>query len=182
MKRNILCVLLIAGLSASIQAAAEESPNLMVSDKLTLTVPRVDFDNIPGFYQEIVIEYHPADNQWNLLQSQRGVLINNIDSVELIVTQELPIQAFLEVSGTFLNGCQVLGPVHVQLSESTFNVAIYYDYDSLTPGEMSICTAEMTNFITIVPLSIYSFEAGEYFYVVNDEFEGSFVLDVSNDI
>ncbi len=144
-----------------------------------LTIPAVDAEGKPGFFQDVVIE--ATDNDlWRLVEAYEGVAIDVIEQVELIKTDSFPVQIFLKMSGTFRNGCGAVDQISHQLKDNQFTIKAYYKLDK-NPG-LTVCTQAMVPFTYTFALPIYGLKAGQYQYTLNDSFSGSFELAADNSL
>lgn len=147
-----------------------------------LSIPSVDAIDRPGFYQDVRVEFVTQD-LWRLEGVEEGKEIDEIEHVELIKTDTFPMQAFLRVEGTFTSGCQEIGKVSQRLIDNTFEVAVYYENNEWTRAPTDIvCPQVLVPFSRVIPLRVYSLEAGTYDYSVNGEHEGAFEIQVLNEL
>jgi len=148
-----------------------------------LTIPRVDTDQQASLFQDGVFRHDPATNTWLLekfkVKLAVGVYFLENDGVEAIITDTLPIQVFLEISGQFSDGCQALGRVDQRLDGNRFEVVV--SAISTVPDNGTVaCTQALVPFQTIVSLNVFGLPAGEYEYTVNGEQNGTFTLTRDN--
>jgi hypothetical protein len=140
-----------------------------------LALPFVDAE-IPGMYQGARIEYMTATGTWRLERQPKGlpIALNDIARVDVSVTSDLPVQAFVKIEGTFRNSCHEVSTVTLRRTGDTFNVYVFYRVGTIN------CTATQTPFSKSVSLPLYGLPAGRYTYTVNGEFPGVVVLDRNN--
>jgi len=144
-----------------------------------LTIPAVDANGKPGFFQDVVIE--PAgDNLWRVAELYEAVPISVIEQVEVVRTDSSPVQIFLKLSGTFRSGCGEVDQVSHTVNDKHFTVVAYYKLDK-QPGQIS-CTQALVPFTYTIALPVFGLSAGEYQYTLNDSFSGSFVLNADNSL
>jgi hypothetical protein len=156
------------------------NPELTRSDSFALRLPFVDYNGIPGLYQDAKIEYLPQNNTWRLSGYTRAVPIAEIEDVHVIVTDEVPVQVFLELTGSFTNGCQALGEVGMKRINDVFAVYLFYKKSPFPPGTPQACTADVRPFRKVIPLGVYGLTARTYSWNVNSKFGGSFTLAADN--
>jgi len=146
-----------------------------------LTIPAVDADGKPGYFQDIVLEA-TSNNMWKLIEAYEAIPIpkNIIEQVELIKTDSVPVQAFLKITGTFRDGCGSVGQVSHSLNENQYTIMTYYKLNKAR--EPIACTQALVPFTHTIPLPTYGLSAGEYQYTLNDSFTGSFELTTDNEL
>ena len=169
------------GISSS-QIFADENPKF---ENNILTIPFVDSSDYPGKYRDVIFEL-TQQNTWQLKDYQYS--LNNgqavaIEQADLVVTNTLPVQAFLKVSGGYTDCEPPL--VSQRLLGKNFEVSISSHY-SLNGA----CPAVMTPFENTIVLPIYGLSAGTYTYEINSgsllnemaitSLTGSFDLTVEN--
>ncbi len=164
----------IASLLLATQAFATDRATF---DNHTLSIPVIDSKNTLGVYQDVTFE-HSKKEGWKLVDFSRGVNIREISNVQLIQTKTFPVQVFLKISGTLVNGCQVLGRIEQKFTERGFEVAAFYENEALNSGPY--CTMVVTPFSKTIPLNVYGLSAGSYNYSVNNNFTGHFYLKKDN--
>ena len=157
----------------------ENNPELSVLDRYVLRIPFVDAENIPGLYQDATIEFQPHSRTWRLAGFTRATPVAGIEAVDVIVTDGIPAQVFLDITGVFTNGCQELGEVGVKRVSDMFTVYVFYRNMNIAQDPVA-CTADVRTFRKVVPLDVYGLPARRYSYDVNGEFSGTFVLDGEN--
>ncbi len=175
MRLSTFITLTLLALCAS-NFAYSENPEYASSQ---LTIPAVDADGKPGYFQDIVIAASD-NNLWKLVEAYEAIPIskNIIEQVELIKTDSVPVQVFLKMTGTFNDGCGAVGQVSHSLNENKYNIIAYYKLNKAT--EPIACTQALVPFTYTIPLPVYGNKAGEYHYTLNDAFNGSFELTVDN--
>ncbi|MES2626758.1 MAG: hypothetical protein V4628_15835 [Pseudomonadota bacterium] len=172
---NFLLVLCLLSFGSKAQS---ENPSYNAATS-QLIVPSADSVTQPGIYQDNVFEFLP-NGYWRLVSNNTGAKIRWIDHVELIKTATFPVQIFLKVSGTFRSGCERLGKISQRRVNNTFEVFLYYR--PMVTHEPVACTANVTLFSEVVPLSVYDLVAGDYAYTVNGSLNGTFNLASDNSL
>ncbi len=170
-------LLIMLGATSSLAA---ENPNLTTGIPYVLSVPSVEYGGIPGFYQKGRIEYSPEGQTWKLAGYVAGVPIQQVNTVELVKTQDMPVQVFLKVSGAFPNGCLQVGEAGVSVTGNKFNVYLYYTDESIHPSAPRDCAAVVVPYVKVILLPVYGLPAGSYEYSLNGKFSGSFTLSADN--
>ncbi|MCF6346245.1 MAG: hypothetical protein L3J00_07225 [Thiomicrorhabdus sp.] len=157
--------------------SSSENPSF---ENNTLTINAVDTDSQLGKYQDVMFQL-TEEGEWKLLDYKVKTLIPKsedgsygLNTVEIITTDALPIQAFLKVSPILW--CPGIGQMHQKLVGNHFEVSVYYGD---APREDEACVAAMAS-PKIIALPIYGLLEGEYTYSVNGDFSGSFNLTSSN--
>ena len=162
---------------------SRQNAYLKQKNPFLLYVPMADFQDSPGFYQNAEFLYLPAEDRWILrnVVDVPQLITDAIKTVEVVLTGELPVQAFLKVSGEFEYGCTETGEVALSMSDDTLHIAWYYPGKSypITTACASTPPPPYT-FSKIIPLPIYDFKAGEYSYVFNNTYSGTFTLTKQN--
>lgn len=153
--------------------------NRSVLDRYVLRIPFVDAEGIPGIYQDATIEYQPQTGTWRLAGYTRAMPVASIEAVEVFVTDGMPAQVFLDITGVFTNGCQELGEVGMKRVSDVFTVYLFYRKMNVAPEHVA-CTTDVRTFRKVVPLDVYGLPARTYSYSVNGEFSGTFALDAEN--
>ncbi len=192
--RSIVC-LILASLSQNALATnitstinnqqPQSNPNYQNG---MLTIPSVDTSEQVSKYSDITFSLNP-DGSWKLnsykesgiadpLKPYETVRLAPIDKVDFIMTNTLPIQVFLHVSGIFPQSCHQLGQINYRLESNTFNIAVDEIDDSLVTLTCRLYRAD--TFETTFALPVFGLKAGTYNYNVNGKFSGSFVLDADN--
>ncbi len=178
----IVITLILIGLFFTANSIANDFPTYQDGE---LVIPRVDTPNQAGNFQDAMFQFDSQTGTWKLLgfrdmtitPGQGGLFI---DQVEIIVTNDVPVQVFLKVTGQD-GSCGGLGQVNQRLKNNHFEVAM-----SIAPFPVDhACTAEVRQFEKIVPLNVYDLPAGIYEYsVVNaaniDIGTGTFTLAEDN--
>lgn len=168
---------IIAFLLTQTSFADSNNSRLVLEGKYTLEIPLVDFDGKPGFYQNAVFESVESDQDWKLLSVDEGVPIETLDTVEVIKTQDTPVQVFLRIHGTLSNGCLEPGEFAVDRNGNAFTAFLYFSPASFGPGS---CGDVQTAFTRTFPLPVYGLDAGDYSFTVNDILSGQFVIPADN--
>lgn len=158
-------------------ARAEPAPTFY-DDTRTLTIPAVDAPAIPGLYQDVVFRRGPQ-NAWELVSFRKAERVAFISDVQVILTEEVPVQAFVKASGRLPDACHQLGQIITRPFGNSFEVELYYN-NPPTPPEPRFCTQAIVPFTQIIPLPVYGLEAGLYTWIVNDRFFGRFTLNAVN--
>jgi hypothetical protein len=154
------------------------NPRLLSADTHLLRIPLVDDKLIPGLYQDVTIEYRPETMSWNLFGYLKGLPVEEITDVDLVMTTDTPVQAFVKIQGKFPNGCRQLGKVASRKTGTTFEVYLYYLHGTSTSG--SPCAGGEVPYTKVVPLDVYGLPANTYRWVVNGRFTGTFTLPADN--
>jgi hypothetical protein len=163
-----------------------ETPQLTLNNLYELMLPYIDYGNVPGLYQNAIIQYSPQDKSWRLARYNKGRLLDerHISKIEVIKTQERPIQVFLKISGRFPMGCGAGDNPRHRLVGNTFEVSMFdnrSDYFEPAPAAMhAACIAVEVPFEKVIALPVFNLEAGEYRYLVNGKLEGTFTLAADN--
>lgn len=142
-----------------------------------MTIPRVDTDDQTGNFQDGVFQFDSQTGAWNLLSFKSTPAVQGaFDQVEVIVTNDSPVQVFLKVSGQFNSSCGEIERTYQRLKDNRFEVSVYFkEYPPLT-----LCFQVITPFEKIIPLQVYGLSAGTYEYSVNGEHTGTFDLLIDN--
>lgn len=152
-----------------------------------LHIPRIDTHNQPGLYQDAMLQFDPAIDAWRL-ESVVTVPITDdrIKQVEVIVTESLPAQVYLQMSGEFSFSCRghrysiserrTAEPGSGPTNEK-FEVAVAFDDHS---ADETLCTIKDNLSFIIHPLQVYGLVAGTYEYVINGTHTGTFELKSDN--
>lgn len=145
-----------------------------------LAIPTIDSVDTAGAFQEVVIEM-TSQGKINLISYLDGVPIGTIESVNLIQTESFPVQIFLEINGNLPDLCLKVGQVNYKFSGSEFDVVVYYlNNEAITnPGEAS-CADAVVPFTKTIALPVFELSAGDYSYIVNDKFSGTFNIPSDN--
>lgn len=102
--------------------------------------------------------------------------MQHINVVEVAVTDEVPAQVFLEITGSLNNGCLELGQVGMKRVSDVFTVYLFYK--PFLPD--CVGTDDVRLFRKVVPLDAYGLAARIYSYTVNGDFNGTFTLTAEN--
>ncbi|NOQ15077.1 MAG: hypothetical protein GQ583_11445 [Methyloprofundus sp.] len=161
----------------TIPIPAQPSPSLppCYKEEGLLNIPRIDTADQVGKYQDARFQL-TEQGTWELLDvkvtGDDVTLIQQIDSVDVFITKDLPQQVFLMVNGQFINACKGMGQINQRLEDRLFEVVIN-SLDINQQGET--CTAAASPFEQLIPLSVYGLQSGVYTYNVNGT-SGSFEL------
>ncbi len=104
-----------------------------------------------------------------------------VETVELIITEGLPVQALLRLKGAFNHGCNSIGDISIRLDNNTFNIAVQNGFHA-DPDLPIHCTQGVRYFQKTLALPILGLKAGQYNYLVNKKFFGTFKLKVDNNV
>ncbi|MEX0617952.1 MAG: hypothetical protein WDZ76_02995 [Pseudohongiellaceae bacterium] len=170
-------VILIAPLSALAQTQADipTLSELIGDESFELVIPSVGYMNAPGYYQDVVLQTDNFGDTWALKAAEVGELISTVADVEEIVfSDEIPVQVFLRVQGTFASACTLVGTHGISIDGYDVNVFLYSDF---FPGD---CIDTEVSFEKVIQLPTYGLAAGTYSYSVNGEFIGQFELTEKN--
>ena len=149
-----------------------------VSSRLTITA--VDTDELPGIFQDVVIE-HAQGDLWRLVSMREGVLLPHIDTVELVTTNDIPVQLFLLIRGQFPHGCGAIGEISQKRTGHNLIISVYYKNDLWLQKPLDVaCTLAVRPFSHVIPLQAYGLPAGNYEYILNNRFTGTFSLTSEN--
>ncbi len=159
-----------------------------------LYIPRIDTFNQPGLYQNAILQFDPAIDAWRLDRVVTVPIIDDrIKQVEVIVTESLPAQVYLQMSGRFAFSCgddryidrYIISerrtkehrsePTNVKLEVTVTFQDLHDRFVNETP-----CTLEDNLSFIIHPLKVYGLAAGTYEYVINGTHTGSFELKNDN--
>ena len=146
-----------------------------------LTIPAISSEKQEGAYQDVKFKLLP-DGKWELLDYKTRGMVDGITDVNIYLTETVPVQGFLVVSGTHMSGCGSIKKVRHQLVGNTFIVSvddIPYPSKPLTEDDIQMCTMALVDFSKTISLPLYGLKDGEYEYIVNDEFSG--IFNVSSD-
>ena len=150
-------------------------------DGTFLTIPTISSEKQEGEYQEVKFKLLPG-GKWELLDYKTREMVFGITDVNISLTETFPVQAFLIISGTHMDGCGNIEKVRHQLVGNTFIVSvddIPYPSKPLTEDDIPMCTMALVDFSKTISLPLYGLKDGEYEYIVNDEFSG--VFNISSD-
>lgn len=148
----------------------------------TLTIPRVDTVEQAGRFQNVELQFNATNNTWSLLNYKESIVIPGkgvyIDKVEIVVTDSLPVQVFVKVTGNLPSPCYSMGQINQRLKDGKFEVALH----SFQMETITACAAVLVPFEKIIPLEVYGLSAGNYEYQVNGDHSGSFSLAADNSL
>ena len=153
----------------------------------SLHIPRIDTHNQPGLYQSAMLQFDPTIDAWRLERvATVPITEHRIKQVEVIVTESLPAQVYLQMSGEFSSSCRghrysiserrTVEPVSGPTNEK-FEVAVAFDDSS---ADETPCTIEDNLSFIVHPLQVYGLVAGTYEYVINGTHTGTFELKNDN--
>ena len=168
--------IIYVGLSPGAREAARNNPQLALTEGFSLTLPLVDYAGIPGQYQHARLEHVPGTQTWRLAGYRKVQPIRDITEVQLVLTGEVPAQAFLKVRGQLNNGCVELGEAGIRKDGDLFTVYLFYQYF----GRTCMGTDDVRPFRKVIPLDVYGLPAGTYRWTLNGTFNGSFTLPTNN--
>lgn len=143
-----------------------------------LTIPRVDTSMHLGQYQDVKLQF-TEQGGWVLLDYKavgEDISLAYIDSVNVVQTNSVPIQVFLEVEGSLPNECFDIGQVNQRLDANQFNVVVSAIFSA---PEGTLCNQALVPFKKVIPLDVYGLQAGTYTYYANG-ITGFFKLAVDN--
>lgn len=144
----------------------------------TLIIPRVDTPNQVGNYQNAKLQFDPSMNAWVLRDIEQTLIDSNnprINMVNVFVAdKEFPVQVFLQITGSYT--CGEFGQINTRRKDNSFEIQITV-HPILPPNT---CTADMKEFVRVVPLDVYRLNAGNYQYSINGGNTGSFSLAKDN--
>ena len=171
--KNIFLILVIQFFTLSIAHSDEKNP---LFDGAMLKIPIVDTPEHSGLYQNVEFKSLPH-GKWELVgYNKREEGIYKIETVNLFLTEELPIQVLLEVTA-FPRDCRMdTRLIRTQLVGDTFKVFIA---SNKGPGTSACQKMRPLRFTEIIPLPLYGIKSGDYKYTVNGEYQG--VFNVSSD-
>lgn len=143
----------------------------------TLHIPRIDTHNQPGLYQRAMLQFDPTIDAWRLEGVDTLSVANDrIKQVDLIITESLPVQAYLQIRGRFYSACGDFPIISDRQNAKRFEVTVAFDKKRFP--EETPCTAEES--LIFHPLQVYGLAAGTYEYVINGTYTGSFELKSDN--
>ena len=183
--KHIFFIIAIQFLTLNTVSANEEfqaaNKEVGVFDGTILTIPAVNSKKQEGAYQDVKFKLLP-DGKWELLDYKTRGMVDGITDVNIYLTETVPVQGFLVVSGTHMSGCGSIKKVRHQLVGNTFIVSVDdmpYPNEPLTRDNWPMCTMGLVNFSKTISLPLFGLKSGEYKYIVNDKFSG--VFNVSSD-
>ncbi len=161
---------------------AQENPVLSLEDSYVLDIPAVDFQGKPGLYSDGSFQHLPELDLWKLTQVKTltPIVGRDIKTVEVTVTDDLPIQSLIKVTGSFPVPCVDVGTHAISREGKHFNISLFYEYQE--PNEILVCATVMEFYRHVFPLPTYGLEAGEYQFTLNGIYTGSFTLAVKNEL
>ena len=183
--KHIFFIIAIQFLTLNTVSASEafEAANkeVVFFDGTILTIPAISLKKQEGAYQDVKFKLLP-DGKWELLDYKTRGMVDGITDVNIYLTETVPVQGFLVVSGTHMSGCGSIKKVRHQLVGNTFIVSVDdmpYPNEPLTRDNWPMCTMGLVNFSKTISLPLFGLKSGEYKYIVNDKFSG--VFNVSSD-
>ncbi|WP_132467041.1 hypothetical protein [Nitrosomonas sp. Nm84] len=102
---------------------------------------------------------------------------DRIKQVDLIITESLPVQVYLQIRGQFHTACGGYPIISDRQNDEKFEVTVAFDTQRF-PEEETPCTAGDS--LIFHPLQVYGLVAGTYEYVINGTYTGSFELKSHN--
>ncbi|SCN47877.1 conserved hypothetical protein [methanotrophic endosymbiont of Bathymodiolus azoricus (Menez Gwen)] len=172
--KNIFLILVIQFLTLSIAHSNEKNSFF---DGTMLKIPIVDTPEHSGLYQNV--EFKPlADGKWEIVGYNKREKSYEIKTVNLFLTEELPIQGFLKVTGLPKDCRRYTRLIRTQLVGDTFEVFID-SKEHYPEGTFCYKRIGLIEFTEIIPLPLYGIKSGDYKYTVNGEYQG--VFNVSSD-
>ncbi len=91
-----------------------------------------------------------------------------------VADKEFPVQVFLQITGSYT--CGDFGQINSRRNNNSFEIQI-----TIVPPPLgNACTADMKEFVRVVPLNVYRLSAGNYQYSINGGNVGSFSLAKDN--
>ncbi len=177
--RIVAITLLLTNSAFSQDSVITESEHPVYKDG-KLTIPRVDTDLQAGNFQDATFFFDRATNAWQLLDYRETLLIPGqspyLDTVEAIVTDSIPVQVFLKISGNLPTPCSRFGQINQRLKINKFEVTMHVASSLLSTS----CIQVLEPFVKIIPLEVFGLSAGTYEYSVNGEYSGTFSLTTNN--
>ncbi len=178
---SLILLCLPPGAFAQVYINFANNPQLSHHDNMYfLRLPLIDdYSGIPGVYQDVWIDYTPATQSWRLMSYYKATPIEEaaIETVNVIVTDEMPAQVFIEVTGHLV--CSAISKeVGIKQLGDIFTVYLFHNRGR----EFALCigNAPPSPFRKVVPLDAYGLSAGTYSYTLNGKFGGSFTLAADN--
>lgn len=163
-------------------------PDNFYSDGI-LSIPGIVTPDHTVLYHSIQLNYDPAIDAYKLTGVDAVPLNEDIvEQVDLVVTGEQPIQAFLKLSGHFNYSCGnvlIVNQGHTKYIDKPqyrlrFEVTVAsYNQFSGTDTEPP-CTTDDKLYTIVLPLQVYGLSAGAYEYAVNGTHTGTFELKSEN--
>jgi len=144
-----------------------------------LTIPRVDTPEQSGNFQNAKFKF-TDQGTWELLDFDTFPLAQGteIEYVEAIVTDSIPVQVFLKIRANFTTGCGFGQINQILVAGNQFEVMVYPD--SLLNAPDISCAAVVFDPERTIPLSVFGLRAGTYEYSVNGGDIGMFTLTEDN--
>jgi hypothetical protein len=146
-----------------------------------LTIPHVDTPEMVGKYLDIKMT-PTNEGTWKLdTYKEAGTRQFRLQdsNVDLIVTNSLPRQVLLSLTGYYACHYPPIGQINYRLDNNVFDITVH---DPNEYKEITFCPAITLYFQRTISLPVFGLKAGTYTYKVNGKYEGSFILDVDNNI
>lgn len=190
----IVSAFLCLGLFAKSQALAldglllhtlTEPPRNPLFYEGTLSIDTVDTPHQQGAYRSVLLSYEPEINAFKLIRvDESRVTEDLVEQVDLIMTKEQPIQAFLNLSGPFNPICGYLPVINqnkVTYADRPeyrleFEISVRFYLQPLNRDEETSCSTEEKRYTFALPLSVYGLLPGNYKYIVNGIHTGTFEI------
>ena len=169
--RRFIILVLLAGYS--VLASGADHPKYANG---MLTIPRIDTPENIDQFQNAVFTY-AGSGLWELssfTEDSRWSYLPDLVEIDLIRTNEKPVQILLSVHAGFGHGCSTLDHPFLRKADNHFEIRL----KTLDFGPGACASAESHEYVTI-PLNVYGLEAGTYTYDVNGV-AGSFMLEALN--
>lgn len=144
----------------------------------TLFIPRIDTHNQPGLYRNATLQFDPVIDAWRLerVTTIPPIAGDRIKQVDLIITESLPVQVYLQIRGQFYSACGDSPIISERQNAEIFEVTVAFDTGPFP--EKRPCAAEES--LIFHPLQVYGLVAGTYEYAINGTYTGSFELKSDN--
>jgi len=160
---KILILLITVAWFQKVAIAQALAENNVIYQNPLLRIPSIDIPEQVGRFQNVVFELN-EQGMWLLRDYQEILKFTYIDNVNIIITDNFPVQVFLQVNGYFV-GCGGLGAINKRLVGKQFEISIN-EAPGPDPLEFA-CTTDLKPFQTTIALPVYGLEAGIYSYKVN---------------
>lgn len=164
----------------------DEQGNAFYHDSGTLSIPSVDALGQPGLYRKFFLQYDSDIDAYKLMRVDAVPLTEDIvKQIDLVVTDEKPIQVFLKASVYFSYSCgnalivdQTVGKyldrpqyrLHFEVTVAFYN---FLNLEAPCVTDDKLCAF-------ILPLKVYGLSTGVYEYVVNGTHTETFELKSQN--
>lgn len=166
MNQSIFYSMALVSFSASLYAT-EAAP---VYKNDLLSIPRVDFPESVGAYENVVFK-RAFDGRWDLIRASE-VQLAPVERIEIKKTATSPVQVFVKVKGHFRDGCGSIGHVFTRQDGNNFTITV----SQKTLQTFQACTQALVPFELTLPLAVYGLSKGSYTVNVN-KINQSFQLD-----